>query len=209
VTEVFQGILISQILNHVNVMRKAHKELNAMTIVENVIVTTILLEINVHNVPLNILPSQLVKLVCVMLRDLKIILVTKVENAFVMLTSLEINVMHVLMDLLNSQLVISVLHNILEKPAKNVSVIQKVLLATIAIQLMENAHVMNTSPVIIVILLNQDFLTSLIQNVSYFHFQGSSRILQPSLKINFIDFTRITSYHLKSSLAPVILLQVY
>merc|ERR1711935_1321363 len=65
------------------------------------------------------------------------------------------------------------LPNILAKPAKNVNVIQKVPLAMIAIQLMENVLVTNTLSVTIVIPPNQDSLTSLIQN----HVLATVRVL--------------------------------
>jgi len=105
-----------------------------------------------------------VKLVCAMLRDLKITLVMKMENAFVTLTLLETSVINVMLDLLNSQLVTSVLLNILEKIAKNVNVIQMALKATIAIQLTENVLAKNILLVTTVMPPNQDSLTFPIQN---------------------------------------------
>jgi len=99
-----QDIMISLILNLVNVMKKDRLVLNVMKIVENVHAKKTLLETSVHNAALNSGDFQIVKLACVTLRVLKIIFVTSILATVIVNEVLRVIIAtHASKDILDSQ----------------------------------------------------------------------------------------------------------
>jgi hypothetical protein len=140
VTAVFLDFSTSRIPKNVNAMRMDLSTLLVTTAAESVPAIPTLLEINVPNVPLNILHFPLVMLVCVMLKVLLIILVTTMENVLVIITLLVTNATSVLPNtgLLDGYLIYPIV--------KLVTVMRQDHQATIATQLLDNAPARKTLP---------------------------------------------------------------
>jgi uncharacterized membrane protein len=124
-----------------------------MTAAESVPAIPTLLEINVPNVPLNILHFPLVMLVCVTLKVLLIILVTTTENVRVIITLLVTNATSVRMEQTIFQPVTSVLPNTglldgysIYPIVKLVTVMRQDHQATIVTQILDNAPARKTLP---------------------------------------------------------------
>jgi hypothetical protein len=154
VTAVFLDFSTSRIPKNVNVMLMDQLTLLATMVAESVLAIPTLLEINVPNVPLNILHFPLVMLVCVTLKVLLIILVMTTENVRVIITLLVTNATSVRMEQTIFQPVTSVLPNTglldgysIYPIVKLVTVMRQDHQATIVTQLLDNAPARKTLPV--------------------------------------------------------------
>jgi hypothetical protein len=153
VTAVFLDFSTSRIPKNVNAMRMDRSTLLVTMEAESVPAIPTLLEINVPNVPLNILHFPLVMLVCVTLKVLLIILVTTMANVLVIITLLVTNATSVRMEQTIFQPVTSVLPNtglldgyLIYPIVKLVTVMRQDPQATIVTQLLDNAPARKTLP---------------------------------------------------------------